>query len=111
MAAQRIASIGIALTILVASATPIAAAQQRKRPRAECVKLTQQIARYNRDAKWADERDDELWEASSLAQMNRLSTRREKLCPEYRRSNPFAGVGRLFDAATRAATRYFLGGI
>ena len=111
MEVQRIAAIGAVLSILLAIPAAPATAQQRQRPRAECVKLTQQIARYSRDAKWAEERDNELWEASNLARVEHLSERREKLCPEYRRESPLVPIVRFLDAATRAATRYFLGGL
>ena len=49
--------------------------------RGECLRLTKQIARYDRDADWADERDNELWELSSRERMYRLAAERQRLCP------------------------------
>jgi hypothetical protein len=52
--------------------------------RGECVRLTKQIARYERDAEWAEERDNELWELSSRERVYRLAAERQKLCPSKR---------------------------
>lgn len=55
-------------------------ADQREH-RGDCLKLTKQIARYERDADWADARDDELWEARSMERVYQLAAKREGLCP------------------------------
>ena len=52
--------------------------------RGECKKLTKQIARYERDAQWAEERGNELWELSSKERVYRLAAEREQLCPSKR---------------------------
>jgi hypothetical protein len=52
--------------------------------RGECKKLTKQIARYERDAKWAEERGNELWELSSQERVYRLAAERQRLCPSKR---------------------------
>jgi hypothetical protein len=49
--------------------------------RGECLKLTKQIARYERDAQWAADRDNELWELSSQERVYRLAAERQRLCP------------------------------
>jgi hypothetical protein len=49
--------------------------------RGECVRLTKQIARYERDAGWADERGNELWALSSKERVYRLAAERQQLCP------------------------------
>ena len=49
--------------------------------RGDCMKLTKQIARFERDATWANERGNELWEASSQERVYRLAAKREDLCP------------------------------
>jgi len=52
--------------------------------RAECHKLTQQMARYERDFGWAEERGNELWAQANLQQIERLEDRRDRLCPHLR---------------------------
>lgn len=47
----------------------------------ECKKLTKQIARYERDAGWAHDRGNELWQTSSMERVYRLAAKREELCP------------------------------
>ena len=84
---------------------------QQKPHRRECIKLTQQIARYERDAGWAQDRGDDLWEQSNLNQVNRLSSRRERLCPEYRSPDYAAQFAAFVDVAARVAVRYFLAGL
>jgi hypothetical protein len=47
----------------------------------QCKRLTKQIARYERDASWAQERNNELWELSSRERVYRLAAERQRLCP------------------------------
>ncbi len=78
----------------------------------ECVKLTQQISRYQRDAGWARERENALWEKASLDQIERLAIRRAKRCPEFREQE--STIARLADLAVKLgslAARYFLLGL
>ncbi len=56
-------------------------AEDQKAHRGECMKLTKQIARYERDANWAKERDNEMWELASREKVYRLAAKREDLCP------------------------------
>ena len=49
--------------------------------RGECLKLTKQIGRYERDVDWAQGRGNELWEYSSRERVYRLAAKREELCP------------------------------
>jgi len=56
----------------------------QKAHRGECIKLTKQIGRYDRDATWAKERGNELWELSSRERVYRLAAEREKLCPSVK---------------------------
>ena len=104
---MRIGIIGVVLAIVLS--TPAVA--QQKPHRAQCVKLTQQIARYERDAGWAGERGNDLWEQSSLNQAERLSTRRARLCPEFADPNYAAQFMAVLDVAARTATRWFLSGL
>lgn len=52
--------------------------------RGECKKLTKQIARYDRDAQWAKDRGNQLWQLSSEERVLRLAAERERLCPSQR---------------------------
>jgi len=56
--------------------------------RGECKKLTKQIARYERDAQWAEERGNELWQLSSRERVFRLAAERQRLCPSKRGPTP-----------------------
>jgi hypothetical protein len=49
--------------------------------RGQCIRLTKQIARYERDADWAEQRENELWELSSRERVYRLAAERQRLCP------------------------------
>ncbi len=49
--------------------------------RGACLRLTKQIARYDRDAEWAEARQNELWELSSRERVYRLAAERQRLCP------------------------------
>jgi hypothetical protein len=49
--------------------------------RGECLKLTKQIGRYERDADWAQARGNALWEYSNRERVYRLAAKREDLCP------------------------------
>ena len=85
------------------------AAQQQTR---ECNRLTQQIERYQRDAGWARERNNELWERASLDQVERLAIRRVKRCPAYaEQESILAEIAELVVVAGRLAARYFLMGL
>lgn len=100
--------VGWILVIVIMGAAPVAAQQQAHR--GQCLKLTKQIARYERDAGWARERGNALWEQANLNKVEELSDRRGRLCPEFRDPDYAAQFAALFDAATRLATRYFFSG-
>lgn len=71
--------------------------------RGECHKLTQQMARYERDFGWAEERGNALWAQSNLRQIERLEDRRDRLCPHLREASLGEKVGSfLVDALTLA---------
>lgn len=55
--------------------------EDQRAHRGECIRLTKQIARYERDAEWAKARDNELWELSSRERVYRLAAERQRLCP------------------------------
>ena len=100
-------TLGIVLALVV-SATPIRAANTPHQ--GECKRLTRQIARYERDARFADQRDNELWEDASKDRVAQLGTRRADLCPQYRRRNPLAQAADFIAAAAKAAAPYFIPG-
>jgi hypothetical protein len=100
-------TLGIVLA-LVLSATPLLAANTPHQ--GECKRLTRQIARYERDARFADQRDNELWEDASKDRVEQLGTRRADLCPQYRRRNPLAQAADFIAAAAKAAAPYFIPG-
>lgn len=109
----RIFAIAICAFLLAAPALPAAA---RPLPhRAQCTRLTQQMARYARDAGWAAERENALWEQASMAQYQRLSNRRYRLCPYLRPKNPAEEFAKFLKKASRVAAelaiRYFTGGL
>ena len=103
--------ISIAMAVLLLLGSAPAAWAQQKPHRAECAKLSQQIARYERDAGWAHERGNALWERSNREQASRLSARRAGLCPEFRASDPAADFAAFLGTAARVATRWFLPGL
>ena len=98
----------LAMGMLIGVALSVPAIAQQKPHRRECIKLTQQIARYERDAVWADERGNELWLDANLQQIARLAQRRERLCPEYRTPDYFAEFAELLGKAAKLALRWYL---
>ena len=50
--------------------------------------MTRQIARYERDAKWADQRGNELWEDASKDRAKQLTTRRDGMLPAVQEAEP-----------------------
>lgn len=90
------------------SAGPLLAANAPHR--GECKRLTRQIARYERDGRMADQRDDQLWEDASKNRAEQLSVRRADLCPQYRKRNPLAQAADFIAEAAKAAAPYFIPG-
>ena len=101
-------ALGIGLVVLM-SAGPLLAANTLNR--GDCRRMTRQIARYDRDAKWADQRGDQTWEDASKDRVKMLSERRDDRCPEYRRPNPFAQLADFIAVAAKAAAPYFIPGL
>ena len=98
----------VALVVWCAAAPAVA----QQRPTRECNRLTQQIARYQRDAGWAEERENPLWEQASLNQIERLARRRVKRCPQYaEQESVLVKIAELIVIAGRLAARYFLMGL
>jgi hypothetical protein len=100
-------TLGVVLAVLLIAAPLLAV---NKPHRGECRRLTRQIARYERDVRFADRRDNELWEDASKNRVNQLATRRADLCPQYRRRNPLAQAADYIAAAAKAAAPYFIPG-
>jgi hypothetical protein len=101
-------TLGVVLAVLLI-AVPMLAVNQPHR--GECRRLTRQIARYERDVRFADQRDNQLWEDASEDRAEQLSARRVDLCPEYRKRNPLAEAADFIAAAAKAAAPYFIPGM
>jgi hypothetical protein len=101
-------ALGVVLAILLIAGPGLAANTPH---RGDCRKMTRQIARYERDAKWADQRGNALWEDSSKDRAKALTARRNDMCPQYKKPNPLAQVADLVAAAAKAAAPYFLPGL
>jgi len=96
------------LAALSLASAPALAEAPRGVPRAECRRLTKQIARYRGDVARARARDNELWERATEAQIEHLARRREARCPAYAGSRGTARkLARVLRGAARAAARYF----
>jgi hypothetical protein len=78
--------------------------------RGECRKLTKQIARYERDAKWAEERGNELWELSSQERVYRLAAERQRLCPSKRGPSSEELLAKAAVVAARLALKAYSAG-
>jgi hypothetical protein len=103
----RFAKLALLASLALLVAAPVVAAPYR----GECKRLTRQIARYERDARWADQRDDALWEDASKDRVAQLAERRADLCPQYRRRNPLAKAADFIASAAKAAAPYFIPGL
>ena len=103
------ARIGSALLVVALIAGPALAVN--KPNRGECKRMTRQIARYERDAKWADQRDDAAWEDASRDRVKALKERREDRCAQYKKKNPVAAVAALVANAAKAAAPYVIPGL
>jgi hypothetical protein len=101
-------TLGVVLVVLLSAAPMLAVNRPHQ---GECKRLTRQIARYERDVRWADQRDNQLWEDASKDRAKQLSLRRVDLCPEYRKPNPLAQAADFIAAAAKAAAPYFIPGM
>jgi len=78
--------------------------------RGECKRLTKQIARYDRDAGWAEERGNELWELSSRERVYRLAAERQRLCPSKRGPSAEEFLAKAAVVAARLALKAYTHG-
>ena len=106
---MRFARTASIVLMIASSAGPALAANEGNR--GECRRMTRQIARYERDAKWADQRDNELWEDASRERVEELKTRRAERCPQYRRKNPLVAFADLLASAAKVAAPYVIPGL
>ena len=87
-----------------------ASAQYNQAPREprECTRLTKQINRYNGDKQRAQDRGNDLWEASLEHQVLKLEQRRVARCPQYAvDATSLIFWNNLITLAAEAAYRYF----
>lgn len=82
--------------------------------RGTCRRISRQIDQFETTLQRAQERDNELWEQSTLQHLERLYNRRGTLCPEYamsrakaRRVQSLENAQAFLKAAGSAALRYF----
>jgi hypothetical protein len=105
-------AIGIGLAICLIAA-PLLAANTSYR--GECKRMTRQMARYERDAKWAAQRGDAMWQTASKDRVKQLQERRDELCPHLKKKNPVVAAAEkaadLVAAAAKAAAPYFIPGM
>jgi hypothetical protein len=101
-------ALGVVLAILWIAMPSIAVNTPH---RGDCRQMTRQIARYERDAKWADQRGNQLWEDASKDRAAQLTSRRNGMCPQYKKPNPLAKAADLIASAAKAAAPYFLPGL
>jgi len=101
-------SLSIVLVIVCVAGPALAA---NKPHSGDCKRMTRQIARYERDAKWADQRGNELWEDASKERAKHLTSRRADMCPQYRRRNPLVAFGDMVAEAAKIAAPYFIPGL
>ena len=107
--AVRFARIASVVLMVALVAGPALAAN--KPNRGECKRMTRQIARYERDAKWADQRGNELWEDASKDRVKELKERREDRCAQYKKKNPLVAFANLVANAAKVAAPYVIPGL
>jgi hypothetical protein len=105
---RRVRAVGLGLAIFLIAA-PLLAANTGYR--GECKRMTRQMARYERDAKWAAQRGDSMWREASKDRVKQLQGRRDELCPHLKKKNPLAKAADLIAAAAKAAAPYFIPGL
>jgi hypothetical protein len=106
----RFARIGSVVLVVALIAGPALAAN--KPNRGECKRMTRQIARYERDARWADQRGNELWQDASKDRVEELKARREDRCAQYKKKrNPLVAFGNLVAGAAKAAAPWVIPGL
>ena len=106
---MRFHRIGSMVLVFALIAGPALAANQPNR--GECKRMTRQIARYERDAEWADQRGNALWEDASEERVKDLKARRESRCQQYKKKNPFVAFADLVARAAKTAAPYVIPGL
>ena len=96
--------VGMLVLMSIPAARPAAAALHT----GECRKLTRQIDHFKDVAEMAADRGDALWLESTLAHVERLSTRRVGLCPEFAKPNYAAIYARWAADILKKAGRAFI---
>lgn len=81
--ARFLLGLGTAVAVLLASAPALAVPSNK----AECRRITRQVAHFVNVAEMADSRGDHLWLQHTLSHIDRLKERRVRLCPEWEEPN------------------------
>jgi len=106
---MRTLVLGLAAALVLAPALASAGAHT-----GQCRRLTRQIAHYQGTIELAEQRGNALWEAETRKHVKRLETKREDLCPEYKKPNAAVELSRstrrLIKKAAITAFDYFTTG-
>ena len=108
-ACVRLARIGSLMLVVALLGGPALAVN--KPNSGDCKRMTRQIARYERDARWADQRGNALWEDASKDRVKELKERREDRCPQYKKKNPLVAFANLVANAAKTAAPYVIPGL
>jgi hypothetical protein len=105
---MRLAKIILIAALLIPG---LAQAEAKLSHRGECRKLTKQIARYEGVVDQARSRGNQLWKKSTQMQIERLASRRDRLCPDMDRANParraYRQAQEIVKMAAKTAIKYF----
>lgn len=111
----------VAATLVLAPALADARDQHRQYTNRQlCRRMTKQIAHYETTVlAMARERDNELWEKATEAQIDRLKDQRADRCPEWGKQRTAVQIAkaqaeqmkRMMATAAKYAAKYFTGGL
>jgi len=115
----RIAAALLAQVLFLAPTDAGADGQKQLSERQNCNRLSHQIDHFEGNIlKLARDRDDEAWENSTEAHVQRLKARRANMCPKYaeeekvlaRAKAQAEAMQKLLVSAAKGAAKYFSGG-
>ncbi|MFT5443618.1 MAG: hypothetical protein ACI8W3_002668 [Myxococcota bacterium] len=104
---MRLVIIAITLALIVSSS----ALAVQKSNRGQCRRLEKQLSQHAVSVQRAEHQGNALWARATLAQMNRLDQRREKLCPDLypasAAARAMAELQALLKMAAKGAVSFF----